>query len=521
MLFSSSLEAQQISVFFQTLVDRMQEELDHPSPENELDPSATLEDYCHNFFLKKGFSERLKEQNQLLHKLILQRKIYIFNLKKKNSLTNAACHKIDSGCHKIDEKLSTIIPQVQDLEVQQQGFKQTVAETRLLQDEIREIINQSQAVIEEIRVYTSIPTQEELDNGKEQNPLLASMQTQCEILRSHIEFMNTINEKKSADLKTFNQVFQELQISHKKLDKELENFRQVTKRFQQDNRQFVKGVEELQEDNEQLAQGVEELKEVGKQFVKGVEELREDNEQLAQGVEELRKDNEQLAQGVEELREDNEQLAQGVEELRKDNEQLAQGVEKLREDNEQLAQGVEELREDNEQLAQSVEKLRVDGKQFAQGVKEFVENFNKLTQNNKQLQYKVTNQSQGRKKAKEIMEEIKEKEREIKKLLNLSPMQNAMTPTSSTGSDLASQQITKRKIILLGPINSLIARLPSHKNFSISFLNKICLIFAWIGIFQVANTILSFYRPKKNHLSDQKGAFFSAISSSKRKQTGE
>ncbi|SPJ31998.1 hypothetical protein [Candidatus Protochlamydia amoebophila] len=479
MLFSSSLEAQQISVFFQTLVDRMQEELDHPSPENELDSSATLEDYCHNFFLKKEFSERLKEQNQLLHKLILQRKIYIFNLKKKNSLTNAACHKIDSGCHKIGEKLSTIIPQVQDLEVQQQEFKQTVAETRLLQDEIREIINQSQAAIEEIRVYTSIPTQEELDGGKKQNPILASLQTQCEILRSYIESMNTINEKKSADLKTFNQAFQELQVSYKKLDKELENFRQVTKRFQQDNRQLVKGVEELREDNEQLAQGLEELQEVGKQFEKGVEELREDNKQLAQGVEELR------------------------------------------EDNKQFAQGVEELREDNKQLAKAMEKLRVDGKQFAQGVKEFGENVNKLTQNNKQFQHKITNQFQERKKAREIMEEIKGKEREIEELLNLSPMQNAMTPTSSTCTELVSQQITKRKIILLGPINSLMARLPSHKNFSISFLNKICLIFAWIGIFQVANTILSFYRPKKNHLSDQKGAFFSAISSSKRKQTDE
>ncbi|WP_042280627.1 hypothetical protein, partial [Candidatus Protochlamydia sp. R18] len=63
MLSSSSLEAQQVNAFLQTLVARMQEELDHPSPENEVDPSATLEDYCHNFFLKKNYSEGLEEQN--------------------------------------------------------------------------------------------------------------------------------------------------------------------------------------------------------------------------------------------------------------------------------------------------------------------------------------------------------------------------------------------------------------------------------------------------------------------------
>ncbi len=45
---------------------------------------------------------------------------------------------------------------------------------------------------------------------------------------------------------------------------------------------------------------------------------------------------------------------------------------------------------------------------------------------------------------------------------------------------------------------------PSHKNFSTPFLNKIRLIFAWIGIFQIATAILSFYQLKKNHYSKQK-----------------
>uniref|UniRef100_UPI0005A7BFA4 hypothetical protein n=1 Tax=Candidatus Protochlamydia sp. R18 TaxID=1353977 RepID=UPI0005A7BFA4 len=370
--------------------------------------------YCHNFFLKKNYSEGLEEQNQLLRKLILQRKIYLFNLKKKNSLADAACHKIDSGCRKIDEKLSTIIPQIQDLEAQQQEFKQTVAETCLIQAETRETIGQIQAEIEGIRVYTSIPTQEELDNGKEQNPLLASMQTQCEILRSHIDFMNTINEKKSADLKAFNQAFQELQESYE----ELEILRQEIKQFQQDDEEFVKGVEELREDGKQLAQAVEELGEDNKRFAQAVEELGEDNKRFAQGVEKFGEDNERLA-----------------------------------EETNKLTEGVQALKIDIKEIDQTHERLE-----------------NRL-------------------------QEIQETERLMKKITKLfnssqvSDSQTSTTQTSLTGVNLHSQQTTKRKITFLGSIKNLIFHSSSRKNFSTSFLNQIRLIFAWIGIFQIANAI--------------------------------
>ncbi|WP_075882574.1 hypothetical protein [Candidatus Protochlamydia sp. W-9] len=455
MLFSSSLEAQQISVFLQTLVDRMQEELDHPSPKNELDPTATLEDYCRNFFLKKDYLERLEEQNQLMQKLILQRKIYLFNLKKKNSFSHAACQEIEKDCSKIDEKLSTITPQVQDLELQQQEFKQTVEKTRFIQAEMLETIKQCHAKIDEIRVYTSIPTQEELAAGKKQNPFLAIMQNHCDLLCSHIEIMNKINEKKAADLEIFDTVFDELSsdcdVLMQSSYKELQILKQEINQSRQDNEEFIKGVKELQEG--------------GRQFAEKVEKFSEDTHKLVQ-------------------------------------------------DGKQLSEEVKELSEGTHKLVQ-------DGKQLSEEVKEFSENTYQLAQDTKQWQKTVTALSQKEKSAVEIIENIKKKECEIKKLFSFSPVQTITTPTSSTCTELVSQQITKRKIILLGPINSLMARLPSHKNFSISFLNKICLIFAWIGIFQIANTVLSFYRPKKNHLSKQKGAFFSAISSSKRKQSDE
>ncbi len=493
----SSIEAQQVSVFFQKLVDRMQEELDHPSPENEVDPSATLEDYCHNFFLKKNYSEGLEEQNQLLQKLILQRKIYLFNLKKKNSFSHAACQEIERDCSKIDEKLSTIAPQVQDLEIQQQEFKQTVEKTSLIQAEILETIKQCHAKIDEIRVYTSIPTQEELAAGKKQNPFLAIMQNHCDLLCSHIKTMNKINERKLADLETFDTAFDELSsecdVLMQSSYEELEILKQDINQSRQDNEEFIKGVEELQKD--------------GRQFAEKVEKFSEDTHKLVQ-------DGKQLSEEVKELSEDTHKLVQ-------DGKQLSEEVKKLGEGTHKLVQDGKQLSEEVKKLGEGTHKLVQDGKQLSEEVKEFSENTYQLAQDTKQWQKTVTALSQKEKSAVEIIENIKKKECEIKKLLNLSPLQNAMTPTSSTCTEVVSQQINKRKIILLGPINSLMARLPSHKNFSISFLNKICLIFAWIGIFQIANTVLSFYRPKKNHPSNQKGAFFSAISSSKKKQTDE
>ncbi|KIC71161.1 hypothetical protein [Candidatus Protochlamydia amoebophila] len=410
MLSSSSIDAHQVDVFLQSLVDQMQEELALPNLLSNLDSSATLEDYCRNFFLTKAYQEATEEQHQLLRKLALQQKIYIFNLKRTNSL-------MEKSCQKIDEKLSTIAPQVQDLKVQQQEFKQTVAKTRLIHAEMKQTIEQSHATIAEISVYTSVPTQEKLDSGKEQNPLLALMQTKSNLIRSHVEFMQKINEEK---------------------EKELANFRDSNKYYHE----LVDHVIDLNQEC------YEQVERVGKE--------------------------------------------------------------------------VKEIVQDGKQLAEEAKKFTQETNDLAGNVQEFGTRVKELEQNYKSFEHELEYRTQEGKESKRLMEEINKKCDKIAKLLDPSKnssSQLSVTQTSLPCTILDSQKIEKTKFVFLGPINGLMLNFPSHKNFSISFLNKIRLIFAWIGIFQIATTILSFYQTKKNHYSKQKGAFFSAISSTQSNQS--
>jgi chromosome segregation ATPase len=288
----------QVNISLQVLVDRLQEELIHPSQENGVDPSATLEDYCRHFFLKKDVEEATKEQNQLLKKITLYQKICILELEQRNALMKRECRQINEDCHEIDRKLSEINSRVevstqqlrqanQESEQAIQESRQIIDDTRLIQGKIAPTIAQCFATLNEIRVYTTIPTQEELNNGQEQNPLLRLGQKKIDLLDSHLLFMRKLIKEKEERLAALRGSAPNFRATNQKCDEAMEMIKRQMQKLQQDSKELAQGVEELHKDGMGLAQGVEEIRRDGMELAQGIKVVGRGTTQFTHDVDRL------------------------------------------------------------------------------------------------------------------------------------------------------------------------------------------------------------------------------------------